>query len=476
MIHPAIITRERRALLGDRARLGLLIGFLLLCLFALASGAVHKHALSRSTAAFVAENERATDEWRARTAAIESGAVAPEKDPWAGLAMDVKFSASASPGPLADLSVGVSDHQPTTAEVSQWRTVERLFGSYEFQSPALLAEGPFDLAFVVVFVLPLVMIALSFDVLAEDRERGRLSLILSHPVSVRAVVFSRLRVRFGALIVVLALALACGLFSGAGEPSVGTRLGRFVLWTALALAHFGLWAAVIAWVVSLRRSGEVTLLALVAVWALTCLAGPACLSAATEACYPTPSRLELLSRIRQASSEAYQSRADIVQGMTLDHPELDADQYSLPEFIRTAFIVTQTVDEGVLPLLEEFDQVHAERQRLLSVAQYLSPAVVTQQAFNEVAGTSLARQRRFEAQTRSFKRALAEHVEQHVLTGRRMTVREHDALPRFTFEEAPLSRVIRRVAGPLGFLALLAAVFAALAVRNLARLGSRVNA
>ncbi len=234
MRHAAIISQERRALLADRSRLLLLVGFLLLCLFALASGAVHKYELTRSTQAFVSEKQEALDKWRAQAQSVESGASNPEADPWAGLAMNVKLPVSAQPGPLADLSVGVSDHQPTTAETSQWRTIERLFGSYEFQSPAVLAEGPFDLAFVVIFVMPLLMIAMAFDVLTEDRERGRLSLILAQPVSVGTVVFSRLSVRLGALFVVLAVALACGLFTGAGDLSVSARIGRFLLWTALA--------------------------------------------------------------------------------------------------------------------------------------------------------------------------------------------------------------------------------------------------
>lgn len=476
MSHAAITSQERRALVKDRARLLLLVGFLLLCVVALANGAMHRSALSRSTQAFVTEKQEALDKWQTRAQAVESGKVKPEDDAWAGLAMDVKLPVSAQPGPLADLSVGVSDHQPTTAEASQWRTVDRLFGNYEYQSPAVLAQGPFDLAFVVIFVLPLVMIVMAFDVLSEDRERGRLGLILAQPVAVGTVVFSRLRVRLGALLGVLVVALVCGLVVGAGGIDVSARIPRFLLWSALACVHFGLWAAIIAWVVSWRRTGEATLLVLVATWALTCLIGPACISAATEAVYPTPSRLQLLSQVRQASSEAYQSRADIVQGMTLDHPELEADQYSLPEFIRTAYIVTQTVDGGVAAPLATFEQVQADRQRFLGFAQYLSPAVLTLQAFNETAGTSLARQRAFERQARQFKRDLAQRIEQHVLTGRRMTVAELDALPRFSFEEASLEQVLGRAAVPLGFLALLAAVFATLAARNLARAGARIDA
>ena len=60
--------------------------------------------------------------------------------------------------------------------------------------------GRFDLAFVTVYLLPLLVLALSFNVLSEEREQGTLALTLSQPVSARDVVGAKLA--FRALLVV----------------------------------------------------------------------------------------------------------------------------------------------------------------------------------------------------------------------------------------------------------------------------------
>lgn len=471
----AIIAQERRNLLSDKAQFVLLAAFLVVCLYAVWIGAHHRSSVETTTQAFLEAGIADADAWRERIVDIESGAVAPEDDIFAGSAMGVYLPAVSGPGPLSDLSIGVTDLQPMTAMVSQWRTVERLFGSYQFQSPAAIASGPFDMAFVVIFVLPLLMIALAYDVLAEDRERGRLGLVLSQPISVRDLVFARLRVRLGAVLIILLLALAVGFFVGASEAGAAQRAGRFAIWVAIAVAYFAFWFMTIAWAVSLNRKGETTVLLLAAVWALNGLIGPATLAAGAEALHPAPSRLAFLSDTREASSEAYKSRADVMQGMLLDHPQLTVENYSLPEYIRTSFLVTQSVDESVSPVLESFDRVHENRHQLLSRVQYASPAIVALQTFNTVSGSSLERQKKYEREVRAFKHDLAENVEEKVLLGERLTVAEYDVLPRFLFVESSAHDVALSAMGPLTYFIGLAGLIGVSAVRNLNRLQNRIR-
>ena len=469
----AIRSFERRALLSDRTSLFLLGLFAAICLYALWSGAAHRSAIEGAVTAFVEAEAADMTAWRDRLVAVETGAT--EEDRWAGLALDATAPAVARLGVLADLSVGVSDLQPSTARVSQWRTVDKLFGNYQFHSPGALAAGPFDLAFVVIFIMPLIMIVLAYDALADDRERGRLGMILSQPISVRSLAYARLRVRLGAVLALLGGALALGFLLGAGDAEMGARAAHLTGWAAVALAYFAFWFMLIAWIVSMNRRSETTALLLTAIWAATCLASPAVLSAATEAAYPTPSRLAYLSEIRAEANEAYKARADVMQGMLMDHPELTVENYSLPEYVRTAFLVSRTVDSHVQPVLEEFDAVQAERSALLQRFQYASPAVLALQAFNQVAGTSLDRQKRFEREARAFKRALADRLEAKALSGERLTVAEYDALPEFQFEEAAFSSTLGRIATPTIFLAALAALFFALASGNLNRLQTRLQ-
>ncbi|MCY4626172.1 MAG: ABC transporter permease subunit [Acidobacteria bacterium] len=473
MIAPAILAHERRALLQDRLPVVLLGLFALICLFASLRGAEKREAMEEAATAFEAEHLQQASDWRERVVAVESGAVAPEDDPWAGLAMDVARPAVAAPGPLADFSQGVTAVHPFTSGVSLWRSVDRLFGNYQFQSPNEIRAGSIDLAFAVLFIMPLVMIALAFGALSRDKDTGRLGLLLSHPISVRELVRSKLLVRLGAVFVILVVALFAGLFIGAGGVPGGERLGRFGFWFLAASGYFAFWAGAIYWSVSLNRKSETTAMMMIGFWVLNSLVGPAVLAAAAQLIHPAPSQLAFLSTARAVSNEAYRSRSDVMQGMLLDHPELTVENYTIPEYIRVSYLVTQTVDRSVEPVLDDFEAVQRRRQAFLSLMQYAAPAALAMRSINEISGTDLARQVRFEVEVRDYKRVIARQVEGKVLSGERLTVAEVDAVPSYSFRESDLGAVGRNVLFPIGYLFALGMLAAALARRNLVRLQTR---
>lgn len=475
MTRSILFAQERRTLRRDGLQLGLIALFAATCVYAMVQGARHRSGILDSAREFQASALEEATRWRERVVAIEAGEVAPEEDRWAGLAMGVSRPAVMEPGVLADFSHGVSDVHPYVAEVSVWRSVDRLFGNHQFQNPNEIRGGQFDLCFVILFIMPLLMIALAFGVLADDRDGGRLPLLLSQPISVRQLVTSRLAVRLGGVFIVMILALLAGLFVGARGLPDAERLARFLIWLGAASCYFLAWSGLILWGVSLHRGGETTALILVGIWSLNSLVGPALLSSAAQLLHPAPSQMAFLTRAREVSSDAYRSRSDVMQGMLLDHPELNLDHYTIPEYIRTSFLVTQTVDQAVEPVLAESDVVHAERRSFLNVMQYLAPSAVAMQAMNVISGSDRERQIRFEREVREFKRRIAESIEANVLAGEPLSVAQIDRLPTFAFEERGHVATLACVSLPLAYLALLAAMFACLGLRNLTKLQTRIG-
>lgn len=72
-----------------------------------------------------------------------------------------------------------------------------------FYNPSTDLFGSFDFAFVLVFLIPLVVIAFSYNILSEERENGTLQMVMSQPVSLMAFLISRLAFRFMVLLVFL---------------------------------------------------------------------------------------------------------------------------------------------------------------------------------------------------------------------------------------------------------------------------------
>ncbi|HEU0180439.1 MAG TPA: DUF3526 domain-containing protein [Blastocatellia bacterium] len=98
------------------------------------------------------------------------------------------------------------------------------------------------------------------------------------------------------------------------------------------------------------------------------------------------------------------------------------------------------------------------RQSLVNRLGFLSPAVVTQEALKDLAGTGGARYSGFRRQVNGFVRHQRDYFVPKVLRGDRMTADDFNAIPMFNYEEEPLASMSGRVATGLLCLLLASAV------------------
>lgn len=83
------------------------------------------------------------------------------------------------PTGLAALSIGQSDVQLNYLPASMGTTLD-MIKNLETENPVNLQTGPFDIAFVVIFLLPIFILAMTYDLLSSEKERGTLAMILAH--------------------------------------------------------------------------------------------------------------------------------------------------------------------------------------------------------------------------------------------------------------------------------------------------------
>src|SRR3546814_6574788 len=64
--------------------------------------------------------------------------------------------------------------------------------NFEIENPLNLMTGTFDISFVVIFLLPVFIIALTYDMLSGEKESGTLALAMTQPVSLRTFMAGKL--------------------------------------------------------------------------------------------------------------------------------------------------------------------------------------------------------------------------------------------------------------------------------------------
>ncbi|QEH35955.1 ABC-2 family transporter protein [Aquisphaera giovannonii] len=428
-----------------------------------------------AVAAAMEDQERRLAELRRDAAAIDPKAEPPvsfldPRTPGVVAGSRGQRFAAAPPGPLAAMDVGQADLYPFCFKMTN-RTKQTFITTDEIENPSNLLAGRFDLGFVVVYLFPLLILGLSYDLLSAEREQGTLAMTLSQPVRLRTVVLGKVLAR-AALILALAVGMSvlAGLLAGLdlSGPEVPARLG---LWALVVVAYGAFWFALALAVNALGRGSATNAVILVASWIALVVVAPALLNVAVTSLRPVPSRVSLILAIRDASAEASARGSNLLARYYEDHPELaPAEAAPVPaDFLTKLQAVQGSVDRTIEPVMARYDDQLARQQDLVDRLRFLSPAVVTQEALNDVSGTSLARQRFFLAQVDEFHRAWQDFFIPRIMRRERFAPADFDAIPEFQFREQPLASVGPRVAEGVIGLAIPALALAALGLLALRR-------
>ncbi len=360
------------------------------------------------------------------------------------------------PAPLPLLATGQSDLSPGHETVVLWKLAAPADTRSELENPSHLMAGRFDLAFVLVWLYPLFLLALVYDLTAGDREAGTLRLALAQGITPWRWMAHRALARALPILTLAGLAtLAAGVLTSSG--AVATRLA---LALAVVLAYGLFWLMLAMAVNAVARSAAGAATALGAAWVLLVLVAPTLLNLTVETLYPTPSRPELVAAGRKAAAEAEKRGGELLNSFYRDHPEL-APPGQQADFAAQHLTVQSEVGRAVEPARLRFDTQLARQQTAVSRWRFLSPAIAAHEALTDLAGTGYWRHRAFREQVGGLQQAVSDFFTPRIHKREPITIDDLDNLPRFQFREEPAEVWMSRVAASLaGMLALVGALYA----------------
>jgi ABC-2 type transport system permease protein len=312
--------------------------------------------------------------------------------------------AAMPPAPLALIATGQSDlftHyvQPTLREEAM------LMNFTELSSPVQLLFGSFDLSFVLIYLLPLIVIAFTFDLLAADREQGSLRLLATQPLRLASWLLQRSVLRFALLALILGLSLKLSLWSNGISLSTHWNDGLAQL-LALSFAYLLFWFGLAFVVNLLGRSSAYNAIALLGIWVGLVLLVPAVLNQTANTLYPVPSRARMINDMRVMKAEADREQDQIMDEYLRDHPELAGlvagGSASTDGYWQRYFAAQDIIKKRMQPLIEEYDGQLDRQQQWVQRLRLLSPALLLQDGLQEIAGTASRHYRDYRRQVIDF--------------------------------------------------------------------------
>jgi ABC-2 type transport system permease protein len=471
-----VAAHEVRLLFADRTLWAVSALFLLLVAFGLFNGMRQAEIKEAALASVLQAETRGEASRRALLDRITNGGEIPgpfgnPADP-SSIAGDGRY-AFMPISPLAPLAFGQSDVRPDYYRVTNRSKINFIYDT-EIENPWNLLSGHFDLAFVVVYLFPLLIFALSYNFLSAEREHGTLKMVLSQSASLPRIVAGKIAVRAAALLVWAVVVPLVALSILRPDVRAADSAWTLVAWAGFVVAYGAIWFALAFAVNAYGRSSATNALILIGAWIVCVLVAPVVLNVAVSTVSPAPSRTELATRTRLVTADALTRNAGLLSAdyQYVDNPEVlrpKNGRIVVAGRIRGSYLMEKEVDREIEGLLESFNIQLAGQQRLVTRYGALSPAIVTYEALTALAGTGIRRHLHFQREIDAFHRTWREFFDPKILNGIAIAPADLDRLPRFEWKEE--DSVVVRAGIATGLLQLLipASALAALGAWRLRR-------
>jgi ABC-2 type transport system permease protein len=415
-----LLAYDLRSLRRDRGLLALLAVALGLALWGLLQGAAFEAGAASAVQAAQTRESQARSDAQRLSARYFAAPDAPEfaGAKWWASPFDIRGYAfyehvgfAAKPAlPGAALAVAQADVLPPVVRVRA-DSLEASRSAYELEHPARLAVGRFDLMFCIVYLWPLLLLALNLPVLNLEREKRQLPVLRLQGVSPAQLLLARTVMRSGlaALVLAACVALAAGFSGAVPSDAAGlAALGRWALWL-LAWSLF--WAGVAAAVAAVSASRATAAFSGFAAWVVLVVLLPTLLGAAVGLAAPQPSRESYVQAMRDAGDQFAQRRSEVLARFYDDHPAWRPAKTALDKLSSSVTRIPRMLEQERLmaPVEARFANARAQREALFSQWLWLSPASLVSEGLARAAGHDADRHRRFEdelkahhAELRSF--------------------------------------------------------------------------
>ena len=363
------------------------------------------------------------------------------------------FPASQPALPLAALARGRTEVETSNLRIRLLALEGQLY-EHETVNPRLAAAGDLDLAFLLIGLLPLFIIALTYDIVSGEREGGTWNL---------ARLFARPR-----RLIALKLASRVCLVGGVAAVPVGVAAGlagfpfdgRAAWAVALIALHIGFWFALCIGVASGRRSSTANAMILVGTWVGLTLLAPAALTLANAILHPVPEALELTVRQRQGYHEAWDlTKSETMRSFFEDYPEWS--DRTVPEDVFTwawYYAMNHRGDQQARDASGAYRDVLRERERWARRWSRLVPPLAAQLALDRLAATDLGAQLAYQDAVRRHHERLKTYFYPHFFAAAPVDAVDWEGVP--VFEPAATEESAARAGLPAAAALVLASLLA----------------
>lgn len=303
------------------------------------------------------------------------------------------------PKPLSALAAGQLDILPYYGRVTLTGTEPLRDNALE--NPFMQVSGSFDFAFVLVWLVPLFVIVMGYNVISSERESGTFALLKSQPVSIKRILAGKLIFRFLLVLAITLLSLtAWSLLFG-----IDLRNSDGALLMIIISAYIAFWFLLCALVNMTKTGSAVNAVILAGLWVFFLLLLPSFITLTASTVHPLPSRALWITEQRAIQQEVEGEGEELFDLWIVDHPEefVEGDTPQFYNIWLRRLVWSETVQERKQEAERLFEEPRRRQAALAARLRPLSPPMTLQAWLERKAGTDADRLRSLDEEMRAFQ-------------------------------------------------------------------------
>lgn len=297
----------------------------------------------------------------------------------------LRFTLIKQPANISAISIGQSDVNPLLQAVTI-RGLEGQKYDSDFENPSLLMSGNLDLGFVIIYLFPLVLIAMTFNLFSEEKELGTWRILAAQTSSKATFLLKKLVVRI--LFVFAILIFLIFLASAILQIPMNQNFWAIFLQSIL---YVSFWSALCLWMVSLLKNSSFNALALISIWVVLTILIPAMVNNYVLNRYQVPEALDAMVEQRDGYHEKWDLEKDATMtGFYEAYPQYK--NYPVPEDEFSWIWYYGMQHMGDLAAKETSTEMTEKVVLRNSVSENVAlfvPTMHAQLSFNTLAGTDM---------------------------------------------------------------------------------------
>ncbi|MEP3371387.1 MAG: DUF3526 domain-containing protein [Maribacter dokdonensis] len=316
----------------------------------------------------------------------------------------LRFTLIKKPENISAISIGQSDVNPLLQAVTI-RALEGQKYDTDFENPSLLMSGNLDLGFVIIYLFPLVLIAMTFNLYSEEKELGTWRILAAQTSGKAQFLFKKLLIRilfvFGVLIFLMILA------STILQIPMNANFWAIFL---LSVLYILFWSALCFWMVSFLKNSSFNALALISIWVVLTILFPALVNNYVINTYQVPEALDAMVEQRDGYHEKWDMKKDItMNGFIGSYPQFIKYEVPEDEFSWIWYYGMQYMgDMAAKETSQEMTDKIMLRNKVSEQIALLVPTMHAQLSFNKLAGTDMVSHLSFLEALANFHKNLRE--------------------------------------------------------------------